>query len=103
MITDLNLFYFIICVFLFLIFFYWEISSIILFSTRDLTQTLFCSFLSLSFPFERQQLNSKRYGEKRKFGYVEHHKEDMPPEHIRKIVKDHGDMSNKKFRHDKRV
>jgi len=27
----------------------------------------------------------------------------MPPEHVRKIVKDHGDMSNKKFRHDKRV
>eukprot|EP00965_Chrysotila_dentata_P103964 3432893-Pleurochrysis_carterae.AAC.4 len=29
--------------------------------------------------------------------------EDMPPEHVRKIVKDHGDMTNKKFRHDKRV
>ena len=27
----------------------------------------------------------------------------MPPEHIRKIIKDHGDMSNRKFRHDKRV
>ena len=50
-----------------------------------------------------QQLNSKRYGEKRKFGYVEPQKEDMPPEHVRKIIKDHGDMSNKKFRHDKRV
>jgi len=50
-----------------------------------------------------QQLNSKRYSEKKKFGYSEPQKEDMPPEHIRKIVKDHGDMSNKKFRHDKRV
>lgn len=50
-----------------------------------------------------QQLNTKRYGEKRKFGYVEPQKEDMPPEHVRKIIKDHGDMSNKKFRHDKRV
>ncbi|ELR20686.1 PremRNA processing splicing factor 8, putative [Acanthamoeba castellanii str. Neff] len=49
------------------------------------------------------QLNSKRYGEKRKFGHVEPQKEDMPPEHIRKIIKDHGDMSSKKFRHDKRV
>jgi hypothetical protein len=48
-------------------------------------------------------MNSKRYGEKRKFGYVEPQKEDMPPEHVRKIIKDHGDMSNKKFRHDKRV
>ncbi len=27
----------------------------------------------------------------------------MPPEHIRKIVRDHGDMSSRKFRHDKRV
>ena len=27
----------------------------------------------------------------------------MPPEHIRKIIKDHGDMSNRKFRNDKRV
>ncbi|KAF2073323.1 hypothetical protein CYY_005376 [Polysphondylium violaceum] len=49
------------------------------------------------------QLNNKRYSEKRKFGYSEPQKEDMPPEHLRKIIKDHGDMSNKKFRHDKRV
>ncbi|KAG0341501.1 Pre-mRNA-processing-splicing factor 8 [Podila humilis] len=50
-----------------------------------------------------QQLQAKRYGEKRKFGFVAHEKADMPPEHIRKIIKDHGDMSNKKFRHDKRI
>lgn len=50
-----------------------------------------------------QQLNTKRYGEKRKFGYVASQKEDMPPEHVRKIIKDHGDMSSRKFRHDKRV
>mmetsp|Transcript_28524 Transcript_28524/g.46221 ORF Transcript_28524/g.46221 Transcript_28524/m.46221 type:complete len:2342 (+) Transcript_28524:3-7028(+) len=50
-----------------------------------------------------QQLNSKKYSERRKFGYVEAAKEDMPPEHVRKIIKDHGDMSNRKFRHDKRV
>lgn len=43
-----------------------------------------------------QQLNSKRYGSKRKFGYAESGKVDMPPEHVRKIIKDHGDMSNKK-------
>ena len=35
--------------------------------------------------------------------YVETQKEDMPPEHLRKIIRDHGDMSSKKFRHDKRV
>lgn len=50
-----------------------------------------------------QQLQSKRYAEKRKFGFVDSQKEDMPPEHIRKIVRDHGDMTNRKFRHDKRV
>ena len=49
------------------------------------------------------QLNVRRYGEKRKYGYVETPKEDMPSEHVRKIVKDHGDMSSKKFKADKRV
>ena len=28
-------------------------------------------------------------------------KEEMPAEHVRKIIRDHGDMSSKKFRHDK--
>ncbi|XP_022147233.1 pre-mRNA-processing-splicing factor 8A [Momordica charantia] len=50
-----------------------------------------------------QQLNSKRYSDKRKFGFVETQKEDMPREHVRKIIRDHGDMSSKKYRHDKRV
>ncbi|KAJ9070725.1 pre-mRNA-splicing factor 8 [Entomophthora muscae] len=50
-----------------------------------------------------QQLNAKRYGDKRKFGHVETEKQKMPPEHVRKIIKDHGDMSSKKFRHDKRI
>lgn len=50
-----------------------------------------------------QQLNSKRYADKRKYGYTEAQKEDMPPEHLRKIIRDHGDMSSRKFRHDKRV
>ncbi|KAI7862169.1 pre-mRNA-processing-splicing factor 8 [Spinellus fusiger] len=45
-----------------------------------------------------QQLQNKRYGSKRKFGFVEHEKVDMPPEHLH-----HGDMSAKKFRHDKRI
>ena len=45
------------------------------------------------------QLNTRRYGEKRKFGFVEPQKEQMPPEHVRKIIKDHGDMSSKKFRY----
>ncbi len=48
-------------------------------------------------------LASRKYGERRKFGYVDAEKDHMPPEHARKIIKDHGDMSSKKFRHDKRV
>ena len=50
-----------------------------------------------------QQLQTKRYSEKRKFGFVEAQKEDMPPEHVRKIIRDHGDMTSRKYRHDKRV
>ena len=34
---------------------------------------------------------------------VDAQKEDLPPQHVRKIIADHGDMSNRKFRHDKRV
>lgn len=60
--------------------------------------------LSLFFAARKwQQLQSKRYAEKRKFGFVDAQKEDMPPEHVRKIIRDHGDMTNRKFRHDKRV
>ncbi|KAK6992802.1 NUC069, PrP8 N-terminal domain-containing protein, partial [Favolaschia claudopus] len=49
------------------------------------------------------QMQRKRYGEKRKGGYVDLGKQDLPPGHVRKIIKDHGDMSNRKFRNDKRV
>ncbi|CCO20677.1 predicted protein [Bathycoccus prasinos] len=54
-------------------------------------------------PRKWQNLNAKRYSDKRKFGYTEPEKEQMPPEHVRKILKDHGDMSSRKFRSDKRV
>jgi len=50
-----------------------------------------------------RHVNTKRYNEKKKLGYVDYQKELLPPEVYRKIVKDHGDMSSKKFRHDKRV
>jgi pre-mRNA-processing factor 8 len=43
-----------------------------------------------------------RFGEKRKGGFIETQKADMPPEHLRKIVKDIGDVSQKKFSSDKR-
>lgn len=63
------------------------------------------SILHFSYSAARkwQQLQAKRYSEKRKFGFVDAQKEDMPPEHVRKIIRDHGDMTNRKFRHDKRV
>ncbi|MCJ1298264.1 pre-mRNA-splicing factor 8 [Hypocenomyce scalaris] len=48
----------------------------------------------------RSQRN--RFGEKRKGGFMETQKADMPPEHLRKIVKDIGDVSQKKFSSDKR-
>ena len=43
-----------------------------------------------------------RFAEKRKGGFVESQKADMPPEHLRKIVKDIGDVSQKKYSSDKR-
>merc|ERR1719183_1700105 len=49
-----------------------------------------------------QTLNTKRYGEKRRFQGTDQ-KAPLPPQHVRKIIADHGDMSNRKFRHDKRV
>ncbi|SBT31059.1 pre-mRNA-processing-splicing factor 8, putative (PRPF8) [Plasmodium ovale wallikeri] len=49
-----------------------------------------------------KMLNNKKYMKKKKYGVVEE-KEEMPCEHLRKIVKEHGDMSNKKYRYDKRV
>ena len=67
---------------------------------------------------EWAKINAKRYSASGKGGmskqknrrrrqgqssYVHAEKADMPPEHLRKIVRDHGDMSARKFRHDKRV
>jgi len=49
------------------------------------------------------QLQTRKYGAKKRFGVVQGQKEDMPPDHVRKIIRDHGDMTSKKFRADKRV
>ena len=51
----------------------------------------------------RSQFMTKKFAPKRKFGYVESGKEPLPCEVLRKIIKDHGDMSSKKFKQDKRV
>ena len=39
----------------------------------------------------------------KKFSYKESVKEPLPPEILRKLIKDHGDMSSKRFRNDKRA
>ncbi|KAK0270700.1 pre-mRNA-splicing factor 8 [Friedmanniomyces endolithicus] len=44
----------------------------------------------------------QRFAEKRRGGFVETQKADMPPEHLRKMVRDIGDVSQKKFSSDKR-
>ncbi|KAJ5667287.1 pre-mRNA splicing factor [Penicillium longicatenatum] len=43
-----------------------------------------------------------RFAEKRKGGFVQTQKDDLPPEHLRKIVKDIGDVSQRKFTNEKR-
>jgi len=44
----------------------------------------------------------QRFGEKRKAGFIETQKADLPPEHLRKVFRDIGDVSQKKFTTDKR-
>lgn len=50
-----------------------------------------------------KQSQTKKYSEKRKLGGgggIDGGKADLPPEHIRKIIKDHGDMSSRKVSFD---
>ncbi|KAK9243644.1 NUC071 domain-containing protein [Lipomyces tetrasporus] len=50
------------------------------------------------------QFQKQKFGEKRATtSFVQVQKSDMPPEHLRKIMHDHGDMSSKKFAADKRA
>lgn len=49
-----------------------------------------------------REQQGKRHSQGRR-GAPQVQKAPMPPEHVRKIVKDHGDMSAKKFERDKRV
>ncbi|GAA5932751.1 U4/U6-U5 snRNP complex subunit PRP8 [Sporobolomyces koalae] len=51
-----------------------------------------------------QALQAKRFSDrKKKTAFVDTGKQQLPPEHLRKVIRDHGDMSNRKFRQDKRV
>lgn len=49
------------------------------------------------------KLSQNRFNDKKQFGFIEGRKEKLPPEIIRKIIKDHGDLSSRKFRQDKRI
>jgi pre-mRNA-processing factor 8 len=48
-------------------------------------------------------LSKRKWASKKKVGAQGTQKEELAPEIVRKIVKDHGDMTSRKFRHDKRV
>ncbi|KAM3159448.1 MPN domain-containing protein [Lachancea thermotolerans] len=51
----------------------------------------------------RQSSSKCARGKTQKRGVIHSHKVDMPPEHLRKIINDHKDMSSKRFIHDKRA
>ena len=50
-----------------------------------------------------QQRRMKKFNQVEKKTIVKMQTIEMPVEHLRKIVKDHGDLSSRKFRNDKRV
>jgi pre-mRNA-processing factor 8 len=53
------------------------------------------------------KLQSKRYSHRKRFasagGLAQVQKDSLPPEHIRKILQDHGDMTAKRYQQDKRI
>lgn len=56
------------------------------------------------------KLQSKRYSHRKRFSatnsstnQIQMQKDSLPPEHIRKILQDHGDMSSKRYQSDKRI
>nr|RBQ85196.1 hypothetical protein FVER53263_09212 [Fusarium verticillioides] len=67
---------------------------------RPPTDPMMAKFAQKKNEWVRSRQN--RFGEKRKGGFVQTQKADMPPEHLRKIVKDIGDVSQKKYTNDKR-
>ncbi|SCU81555.1 LAME_0B07646g1_1 [Lachancea meyersii CBS 8951] len=53
--------------------------------------------------FKRRETTSTVKGKAHRRGLVHSHKVDMPPEHLRKIINDHRDMSSKRFNTDRRA
>ena len=50
-----------------------------------------------------QQKRVKKFHQPERATIVNMQTIEMPVEHLRKIVRDHGDMSSRKFRNDKRI
>lgn len=50
-----------------------------------------------------EAMKAQPYNTKNKFGLSDLQKDDMPADHLRKIMHDHGDMSSRRFRSHKRV
>lgn len=50
-----------------------------------------------------QQKRVKKFHQSEKGTIVSMQTIEMPVEHLRKIVRDHGDMSSRKYRNDKRI
>lgn len=53
----------------------------------------------------KEQARRQKRGKSQKVGGLtaEVQKAPMPPEHLRKIIKDHGELTHKKFERDKRI
>ena len=47
------------------------------------------------------QSQKQKFAKQRRHGFIETQKADLPPEHLRQIMRMHGDMSSKKYRHGK--
>lgn len=54
---------------------------------------------------KHHQFSKRRWGLKKpgSAGTSGSEKVELPPEHLRKIIKDHGDMSHMRFRNEKRI
>lgn len=45
------------------------------------------------------QTQKQKFAKQRKHGFIETQKAELPPEHLRQIMRMHGDMSSKRYRH----
>jgi hypothetical protein len=60
---------------------------------------VFVDLIGALFFIEMKRQKAKKLGGQN----VEIQKAPMPPEHVRKIIKDHGELTHKKFERDRRI